>query len=80
MAGPNYLVSHACAFLIRLSKLGANAWSSYCIVIVLAVVLYLFLRAENKRREGLRLDEEEREKMAFQDLTDKQNLWFRYAL
>ncbi|KAK4697720.1 hypothetical protein P7C71_g418, partial [Lecanoromycetidae sp. Uapishka_2] len=52
----------------------------YCIVIVLAVVLYVVLRAENKRRESLRLDEEGRDRLAFQDLTDKENPYFRYVL
>jgi hypothetical protein len=57
-----------------------NARSSYCIVIVLAVVLYLILRTENKRRESLRQDEDERDQLAFQDLTDKENPYFRYVL
>ena len=52
----------------------------YCIVIVLAVVLYVLLRRENKRREGLALDEEQREKWAFKDLTDRENPYFRYVL
>jgi len=54
--------------------------TSYCIVIVLAVVLYVVLRTENKRRESLRLDEEGRDRLAFLDLTDKTNLYFRYVL
>lgn len=53
---------------------------SYCILIVLSIVLYFMLRAENKRREALGLDEEDRNRLAFQDLTDKENLWFRYVL
>jgi hypothetical protein len=36
---------------------------------------------ENKRREQrLDVNEEERDKLAFQDLTDKQNPFFRYVL
>ena len=58
----------------------ADTCSSYCIVIILAVVLYLVLRAENKRRESLRLDEEERDRLAFQDLTDIENRYFQYVL
>ena len=51
----------------------------YCIVIVLAVALYFLLRAENARRDRLELDEKEGERVAFSDLTDKQNLHFRYV-
>ena len=58
----------------------AHLCSSYCIVIVLAVILYLVLRAENKRRESLPVDEEERDRVAFQDLTDMENRYFRYVL
>ena len=53
---------------------------SYCIVIVLATILYLVLRTENKRRESLGLDDDGRDRMAFQDLTDKENPYFRYVL
>ena len=52
----------------------------YCIVICLAVMLYVVLRRENKRREGLHLDEGERDRLAFKDLTDKENPYFRYVL
>lgn len=53
---------------------------SYCIVIVLATILYFVLRLENKRRESLRVDEEERDRLAFMDLTDQENPYFRYVL
>ncbi|KXG54427.1 Major facilitator superfamily domain, general substrate transporter [Penicillium griseofulvum] len=52
----------------------------YCITIAAAVVLYLVLRRENRIRETLELDEVQRDKIAFDDLTDKQNPFFRYAL
>ncbi len=52
----------------------------YCIVICLAVVLYVTLRRENKRRDGLGLDEGARDRLAFKDLTDKENPYFRYVL
>ncbi|KAJ5334131.1 uncharacterized protein N7506_007914 [Penicillium brevicompactum] len=52
----------------------------YCITIAAAVVLYLVLRRENRIREALELDEVQRDKIAFDDLTDKQNPFFRYAL
>ncbi len=51
----------------------------YCIVIVLAVLLYALLRFENRRRDGMALDEKEAERLAFHDLTDKENLHFRYV-
>ncbi|KAL8928747.1 MAG: hypothetical protein Q9208_001525 [Pyrenodesmia sp. 3 TL-2023] len=52
----------------------------YCIVIVLAILLYILLWRENKRRDGLPQDEAERDAYAFRDLTDKENLYFRYVL
>ena len=44
------------------------------------MTLYYVLYRENKRRESLRVDEEERDGLAFKDLTDKQNRYFRYVL
>jgi hypothetical protein len=44
------------------------------------VALYYVLWRENKRRETLPLNEEERDKLAFMDLTDKENPYFRYVL
>ncbi|KAI4268911.1 MAG: hypothetical protein LQ337_007575 [Flavoplaca oasis] len=52
----------------------------YCIVIILAISLYLHLRTENKKRDKLPSNEAERDKMAFRDLTDKENPYFRYVL
>lgn len=52
----------------------------YCIVVCLAVALYVTLRRENKRRDGLGLDEGARDRLAFKDLTDKENPYFRYVL
>ncbi|KAJ5542764.1 Major facilitator superfamily domain general substrate transporter [Penicillium sp. DV-2018c] len=52
----------------------------YCITIAAAVVLYLILRRENRIRDSMELDEAQRDKIAFDDLTDKQNPFFRYAL
>ena len=37
------------------------------------------LRRENQRRDDLNLDKAEGERIAFDDLTDKQNMYFRYA-
>ncbi|KAK2012544.1 major facilitator superfamily transporter [Colletotrichum eremochloae] len=51
----------------------------YVICILAAAALYRILRAENRRRDALPVDEEERAKMAFQDLTDKENPYFRYV-
>jgi hypothetical protein len=54
--------------------------SSYCITILAAVVLYVLLSKENKRRDGLRLEKAEADRVAFLGMTDKENLHFRYAL
>ncbi|KAJ5263217.1 Major facilitator superfamily domain general substrate transporter [Penicillium angulare] len=52
----------------------------YCITIAAAVVLYVLLWRENRIRDELDLDEVQRDKIAFDDLTDKQNPFFRYVL
>lgn len=44
------------------------------------MALYLVLARENRRRAAQELDETERDKLAFQDLTDKENVYFRYVL
>ncbi|TEA22121.1 putative transporter [Colletotrichum sidae] len=51
----------------------------YVICILASVALWFVLWRENKRREALPVDEEERAKLAFQDLTDKENPYFRYV-
>jgi MFS family permease len=52
----------------------------YCITIVAAGALYAVLRRENKKREGRGVDEVERDRFAFMDLTDGENPYFRYVL
>ncbi|CAI7630229.1 unnamed protein product [Penicillium pancosmium] len=52
----------------------------YCITIAAAISLYIVLWRENRHRDTLELDEIQRDKIAFDDLTDKQNPFFRYAL
>ncbi|KAF1954709.1 MFS general substrate transporter [Byssothecium circinans] len=52
----------------------------YCITIVASGALYFVLWRENKRREGRVVDEVERDRMAFLDLTDGENPYFRYVL
>ncbi|KAI9933766.1 hypothetical protein ASPWEDRAFT_106227 [Aspergillus wentii DTO 134E9] len=52
----------------------------YCITIAAAVALYYVLHRENSIRARLDLDESQRDKLAFNDLTDKQNPFFRYVL
>lgn len=44
------------------------------------MALYFVLAVENKRRESLRVDEEERDGLGFMDLTDRENPYFRYVL
>ncbi|KAI1344509.1 MFS general substrate transporter [Xylariaceae sp. FL0016] len=53
----------------------------YCITIVASIALFLVLRHENHRKESEVVeDETERAKLAFQDLTDKENPYFRYVM
>jgi hypothetical protein len=54
--------------------------TSYVITIVAASVLYFVLYRENAKRDGLTLDKSEGDRLAFKGLTDKENLYFRYAL
>lgn len=57
---------------------------SFIICIVAAISLYLVLvRANTKKETALSAsgsDEAERAKLAFQDLTDMENPYFRYVL
>lgn len=53
---------------------------SYVLTMICASALYIILRRENKRRESLTLDSLEGDRLAFKDLTDKENPFFRYAL
>jgi hypothetical protein len=53
---------------------------SYCITIMSATILYFLLARENKRRAAMELNDVDRDKMAFQDLTDKENPYFTYVL
>ncbi|KAH8708457.1 major facilitator superfamily domain-containing protein [Phaeosphaeriaceae sp. PMI808] len=52
----------------------------YCITVAAAVALYVVLWRENKRRDAVPVDEAERDRLAFMDLTDKENPYFRYVL
>ncbi|KAI4657009.1 uncharacterized protein J4E79_007624 [Alternaria viburni] len=52
----------------------------YCITIASAVALYVHLKRENAKRDEMSVDEGERDKLAFMDLTDKENVYFRYVL
>ncbi|ATY64940.1 allantoate transport [Cordyceps militaris] len=51
----------------------------YVICIVASLVLYFVLRRENNARNAMPVDEAEAAKLAFQDLTDKENPYFRYV-
>lgn len=73
--------------LVRTESLGRHypeLWLGliicYVIVVVLAGVLWVLIRRENARRERSGVDEGEREKWAFRDLTDRENPYFRYVL
>ncbi|KAF5007873.1 hypothetical protein FDECE_5788 [Fusarium decemcellulare] len=52
----------------------------YVITIIAASILYYLLRRDNLRRTELSLDKAEGDRLAFKGLTDKENLYFRYAL
>lgn len=53
---------------------------SYCITILASIALYFVLRRENAKKEAIEVDETEKAKLAFQDLTDKENPYFRYVM
>jgi hypothetical protein len=57
-----------------------NRIHSYCITIGAAIALYSVLQRENKKRDSIPINEAERDKLAFMDLTDKENPYFRYVL
>ena len=44
------------------------------------MLLYFVLRSENAKKLAVTADEDESAKLAFQDLTDKENPYFRYTL
>ncbi|KAK4167159.1 MFS general substrate transporter [Cladorrhinum sp. PSN259] len=53
----------------------------YCITIASSVALYIVLWRANKAKVALGpVDESEKAKVSFQDLTDKENPYFRYVL
>ncbi|OTA54511.1 MFS general substrate transporter [Hypoxylon sp. EC38] len=53
----------------------------YCITILASVTLFMVLRHENRKKESAVVeDESARAKLAFQDLTDKENPYFRYVM
>ena len=62
------------------SDIDSKYGCSYCITVAASVALYFVLRSENEKRSGQPVDEEERDRLAFLDLTDKENRYFRYVL
>lgn len=58
----------------------ANRYVSYCITIVAALALYFVLWRENQRRAAMELNDVDRDKLAFKDLTDVENPYFTYML
>ncbi len=54
--------------------------TSYIICIAASATLYVVLMAANRKKAAVPEDETERAKLAFQDLTDKENPYFRYVL
>lgn len=80
MDRPNHLASVPLASFCALHFRIWTDWPSYCITIAASVVFYGVLWRENKKREGYVGNEEDRDKNAFLDLTDKENPYFRYVL
>jgi hypothetical protein len=54
--------------------------NSYIICIVSSAALYALLWFANKKKEAVPVNEEEKQRLAFQDLTDMENPYFRYVL
>ncbi|KAI2627717.1 MFS general substrate transporter [Hypoxylon sp. NC1633] len=53
----------------------------YCITILASAALFVVLRYENQKKESAVVEDEvKRAKLAFQDLTDKENPYFRYVM
>jgi hypothetical protein len=74
----DYLVSYTMRFLL-IFFIGTLMLNSYCITITSASLLYVLCSRENKHRESLALTESERVRLGFEDLTDKENVYFRYV-
>jgi len=64
-----------CSPVLLTSVLGSGG-----ITIAAAISLYAVLYRENQRKLPIEGNEEEAAKLAFQDLTDKENPYFRYVL
>lgn len=80
MVGLDYLVSIIGFAQDQILHLANDGYfPSYVICILASIALYAVLYLENKRRDALPVDEDERAKLAFQDLTDKENPYFRYV-
>jgi hypothetical protein len=69
-----------CAFPFILALLSADTDDSYIICIAASATLYIVLAAANKKKAAAPADEAERAKLAFQDLTDMENPYFKYVL
>ncbi|KAI1627613.1 MFS transporter [Exophiala viscosa] len=77
IASPFFIVSETVGQ--HYPRLWEGIIGCYALVIVLAIVLYFMLRSENQRRNRLEFEEKEAERVAFDDLTDKENKYFRYV-
>ncbi|KIV90329.1 hypothetical protein PV10_07642 [Exophiala mesophila] len=77
IVGPQWVRSEQIAD--HYPRLWQGVIGCYVLVVVLAATLYVMLARENRARDKMNLDEKEAERVAFDDLTDKQNKYFRYA-
>lgn len=77
IVGPQLVITQT------VSKHYPRLWTAvivcYCLLVLLSGFLYFTLKRENQRRDNLNLDKEEGDRIAFDDLTDKANPYFRYA-
>lgn len=77
IVGPQLIVTQTVAQ--HYPRLWSSVIVCYALLVVLSGVLYVLFKRENARRERLGLNREEGEKIAFDDLTDRENMYFRYA-
>jgi hypothetical protein len=69
------------SFLPHVNRHPLTTRNSYVICIAAAITLYFLLAAANRKTEAAGpVDEAEQAKLAFQDLTDMENPYFRYVL
>lgn len=79
IVGPQLIVSQTVGE--HYPRLWTGIVVCYCLLVGICAVLWWLYRRENARREDVTRgwDVREKERVGFDDLTDGENLWFRYA-